>query len=55
MREEISDFGGLRLANLVFHLVHILFGFLIFDAPFFYLIGELGDGKAGINPPRVLQ
>ena len=42
-------------ANLEFHLVSVLFGFLIFDASFFYLIGQLRYGKARINPSRVLQ
>lgn len=43
------------LPHLVFHLVNVLFNFLIFDSFLFDLIGQLGDRESGVYASGVLQ
>ena len=62
LREKDSFWGGLMSADiipdpphLVFHLVNVLFYFLIFDSFLFDLIGQLGDRESGVYASCVLQ
>ena len=62
LREKDSFWGGILSAgivpdppHLVFHLVNVLFYFLIFDSFLFDLIGQLGDRESGVYASGVLQ
>ncbi len=41
--------------HLIFHLVNVLFYFLIFHSFLFDLIGQLGDRESGVYASGVLQ